>query len=71
MQVAATFMSPAISTALTAEPGTSGPGSCASGSAEPMPLTGVTPASANCGANRRSVSSLNPLNTIGVSIGVR
>ena len=63
-------MSPRTSTALTAEPGSSGSG-CLVSLTEPMPITGTMPAAANCGANCFTVSSLKPLNTIGVSIGFR
>jgi hypothetical protein len=48
VQVAATLMSPPMSTALTEEPGTMGSG-CFSVVTEPVPITGTTPAAANWG----------------------
>ncbi|MEP6666275.1 MAG: hypothetical protein ABJA81_07505 [Nocardioidaceae bacterium] len=36
---------------------------------DPAPMTGTTPAAANCCENMRMVPSLNPLKTSGVSIG--
>ena len=56
--------------ALTADPGSRGSG-CLSSLAEPAPITGTTPAAANCCENIRMVPSLKPLNTKGVSIGLR
>src|SRR3974390_2856711 len=63
------FRSPRTRIALTADPGTSGSG-CLSFVTEPAPITGTIPAAANCGANNFTASSLQPLNTSGVSIGV-
>src|SRR5215813_13547099 len=64
------FISPRTSTALTAEPGSTGSG-CGSPVTDPAPITGTTPAAANLSPNTRIVSSLNPLNTSGASIGLR
>ena len=64
------FMSPRTRMALTADPGSSGSG-CLSSLTEPAPITGITPAAANCCENIRIVPSLNPLKTSGVSMGLR
>ena len=63
------LMSPRTRIALTAEPGSSGSG-CLSLSTEPAPMTGTTPAEANSLANIRMVSSLKPVKTSGVSMGL-
>ena len=44
---------------------------CFSSLTEPTPMTGMIPASANCGANIFTASSVKPLKTSGVSIGFR
>ena len=63
-------MSPRTRIALTADPASSGSG-CLSSLTEPAPITGTIPAAANCGANWRTASSENPLNTRGESMGFR
>src|SRR5580693_9109287 len=64
------FISPCTRMALTEEPGSMGSG-CFASLTEPAPINGTIPAAENCEAKRCTVSSENPMETRGVSRGLR